>query len=135
MDFYADVSMAVFDDQQFINLVSDSWKVKEAQHLKVSKEEIANLVTSFRQCLMRFSKQQHHEEFVLRELFRAFERQNNGIVTVDICRSMLEKVDLTAPDEHIEALLIQADVSGNANGVVEFEELAHFVIMGRYTKK
>jgi Ca2+-binding EF-hand superfamily protein len=135
MDFYADVSMAIFDDQQFINLVSDSWKIKEADYLKVSKEEIENLVTSFRKCLMRLSKQQHHEEFVLRELFRAFERQNNGIITVEIFRSMLEKVDLTAPDEHIEALLIQADLSGNANGVVEFEEFVHFVILSRYTKK
>lgn len=36
LDFYGDVSMAVFDDQQFINLVQDSWKVAEPSHLKVS---------------------------------------------------------------------------------------------------
>lgn len=36
MDFYADVSMAVFDDDQFIALVSDSWKINEAGHLKVN---------------------------------------------------------------------------------------------------
>lgn len=40
MDFYADVSMAVFDDGQFINLVSDSWKIQEATHLKVSKADL-----------------------------------------------------------------------------------------------
>ena len=48
---------------------------------------------------------------------------------------MLEKVDLTASDEYIEALLIQADLSGNANGIVEFEEFVHFVIQSRYHKK
>lgn len=94
----------------------------------IGKHAVEDLVTSFRKCLMRLSTQQHHEEFVLRELFRAFERKDNGIVTVDIFRSMLEKVDLTAPDEHIEALLVQADLSGNGNGVVEFEELVHFIV-------
>ena len=84
---------------------------------------------------MRLSTKQHNEEFVLRELFRAFERKNNGIVTVDIFRSMLGKVDLTAPYEHIEALLIKADLSGNSNDVVEFEELIHFVCSDRYTVK
>ena len=77
---------------------------------------------------MRSSSKQHNEEFLLRELFRAFERNNNGIVTVEILKGMFAKVDLTASDEYVEALLIQADLSGNANGVVEFEEFVHFII-------
>jgi len=93
------------------------------------------MVASFRQCLMKLSKKQHNEEFILRELFRTYERNNNGIITIEILKSMLEKVDLTASDEYIEALLIQADLSGNANGIVEFEEFVHFVIQSRYHKK
>lgn len=68
---------------------------------------------------------------MLRELFRSFERNNNGIITCEILKAMLEKVDLTASNEFVEALLIQADLSGNANGVVEFEEFVHFVIQKR----
>lgn len=86
------------------------------------------LVASFRQCLLKLSKQQHTEEFVLRELFRSFERNNNGIITCEIFKGMLQKVDLTTSDEFVQALLIQADMAGNANGIVEFEEFVHFVI-------
>lgn len=135
MDFYADVSMAVFDDGQFINLVSDSWKVSEAAHLKVGAAALQQLVATFRQSLLKRSNKAHNEEFVLRELFRNFERQNNGVLTLDILRAMLEKVDVTVSDEYLEALLQQADLSGNANGIVEFDEFIHYVIQDRYTKK
>ena len=90
MDFYADVSMAVFDDAQFISLVSDSWKIQEAAHLKVDQKDLEHLVAVFRHSLQKKSTKGHHEEFVLRELFRGFERNNNGIVTLDILKGMLE---------------------------------------------
>ena len=95
------------------------------------KKDIEQLVASFRKCLLKLSKYQHTEEFVLRELFRSFERNNNGIITCEIFKAMLEKVDLTASNEFVEAFLIQADLSGNANGVVEFEEFVHFIIQKR----
>ena len=135
MDFYSDVSMAVFDDVQFINLVSDSWKISEAKHLGVSHENLQQLVTAFRLTLMKQSNKAHNEEFVLRELFRTFERQNNGVLTLDILKCMLEKVDITVSNEYLEALLVQADLSGNANGIVEFEEFVQYMIQDRYTKK
>ena len=135
MDFYADVSMAVFDDGQFITLVSDSWKIQEATHLKVTQKDLEQLINAFRHSLLKSSSKNHQEEFVLRELFRSFERQNNGLLTLDILKSMLQKVDITVADEFLVAWLEKADLAGNANGVVEFEEFVSFMIQDRYTKK
>lgn len=53
MDFYADVSMAVFDDNQFITLVSDSWKIQEAAHLQVNQKDLEHLVAAFRHSLLK----------------------------------------------------------------------------------
>lgn len=94
MDFYADVSMAVFDDAQFITLVSDSWKIQEASHKQVNKKDVEQLVAAFRLKLMKQSTKHHHEEFVLRELFRSFDRTDNGVVTQEILGAMLAKVDI-----------------------------------------
>lgn len=55
---------------------------------------------------MKQSTKNHNEEFVLRELFRTFERENNGVLTLAILKAMLEKVDMTVSDEYLEALLI-----------------------------
>jgi len=34
-EFYADVSMTVFDDKQFISMVENSWCIAEAAHIGV----------------------------------------------------------------------------------------------------
>ena len=133
LDFYADVSMAIFDDSQFIALVSDSWKIEEAAHLKVSQKDLEQLVAAFRHSLLKQSSKGHQEEFVLRELFRGFDRDSNGHLTLDILKAMLQKVDITAGDQYLEALLKACDVNGT--GVIEFEEFVHFVIQDRYHKK
>ena len=135
MDFYADVSMAVFDDAQFITLVSDSWKIQEAAHKQVNKKDVEQLVAAFRLKLMKQSTKNHHEEFVLRELFRSFDRTENGIVTQEILGAMLAKVDICQTPDVLEAMLIEADLKGNKNGSVEFEEFIHLVCQDRYHKR
>jgi Ca2+-binding EF-hand superfamily protein len=47
---------------------------------------------------MKKSNDRHLEETVLRELFRTYDRDNNGIVTVDILRQLLEKADVTTSE-------------------------------------
>lgn len=133
MDFYADVSLAVFDDQQFINLVSDSWKIQEAAHLKVNQKDLEQLVAAFRHSLMKQSTKNHHEEFVLRELFRNFDRDSNGKLTITELRAMLEKLDITTSDPYLEALMKCIDLNGS--GTIEFEEFIHFVVQDRYHKR
>ena len=61
---------------------------------------------------MKQSSAMHTEEFILRELFRGFDRTCNGIINNDILKGMLNKVDLTTNDEYIESLLQQVEVNG-----------------------
>ena len=46
---------------------------------------------------------------------------------------MLIKLNLTAPDKYLEALLVKFDRNGN--GIVEFEEFLHFIVNDRYHKE
>ena len=82
---------------------------------------------------MKKSNDRHLEETVLRELFRTYDRNNNGILTQDILKCILEKLDLTTSDEYLTGLLNSVAVNGN--GDVEFEEFCSFVIQDRYTSK
>ena len=47
-DFYADVSMTVFEDAAFLKLIGDSWKVEEPTHLAVHQKEVELLVAALR---------------------------------------------------------------------------------------
>ena len=78
------------------------------------------------------SSERHSEEFVLRELFRNFDRDSNGKLTLTELKGVLLKMDLTANEDIMQALLNKIDI--NKNGLIEFEEFVHFVINDRYHK-
>ena len=69
-DFYADISLVIFDDARFIKLVEDSWKVCEEAFKQVSQRDLETLMAQIRQALLKAGTERHTEEFVLREVFR-----------------------------------------------------------------
>jgi len=131
-EFYADISMASFDDKAFIRLVENTWMVMEPAEASVTKEQIQALVTAIRANLLKAGSERHTEEFILRELFREHDRNADGTLSKVELRAMLGKLDLNASDKYLDALLCQMD--SNKNGVIEFEEFLSFLVQARYTK-
>ena len=81
-DFYADISMTVYNDEQFIKLLEDTWTVQEKQHLQVHSKDIETLIQAIRANLLKLGSERHTEEFVLREVYRDCNRDGQGIVTL-----------------------------------------------------
>jgi len=125
--------MKFFEEADFLKMVEDSWDIKEAAYIAVTKEDMANLVGAIRHSLLKSGNERHTEEFVLRELFREFARDGEGAVTVTEFRAMLNKINLNAEDKYLEAFINYMDK--NNKGHIEFEELKHIIVEGRYTKK
>jgi hypothetical protein len=130
--FYGDISMAVFDDGKFVKLVEDTWGVTEPGVLKVDPKDTEELIRATRLNLMKYGSKNHTEEFVLRELFRQFDRDSNGWLSVNELRGMLAMININAHDAHLEALVKKLDTNGN--GRVEFEEFASFMVHDRFTR-
>ena len=82
---------------------------------------------------MKYGTERHTEEFILRELYREHSREGDGPLTLDELRAMLNKINITAQDQYLEALVNHIDVNGT--GVIEFEELVAFLVQDRYTKQ
>ena len=125
--------MKFFEEADFLKMVEDSWGVKEEAYIAVTKEDRANLVGAIRHSLLKSGNERHTEEFILRELFREFGRDGEGAVTVTEFRAMLNKINLNAEDKFLEAFIKALDK--NQAGHIEFEELNHVIVEGRYTKR
>jgi len=93
---------------------------------------MARFVESIRHSLLKSGNERHTEEFVLRELFREFSRDGEGAVTVTELKAMLNKINLDTEDKYLEAFFNYLDK--NNAGHIEFEELRHTIIEGRYHK-
>ena len=47
-DFYADVSICIFDDKAFLDIVEKTWGCKEEPHICVHKNDLEQLVAALR---------------------------------------------------------------------------------------
>ena len=124
--------MAVFDDAKYVKLVEDTWGVTEPGVSKISQKEVEALVAAIRLNLMKYGSKTHTEEYVIRELFRQFDRDNNGTLTIVELKGMLGMINISVADPYLEAVIKQLDKNGN--GGVEFEEFVTFMVADRYTK-
>jgi len=67
---------------------------------------------------------------VLREVYRNFDLDGNGVLTVSELAAMLAKLQISVERKYLNALLRKFDRNGN--GVIEFEEFCQFLIKDPY---
>ena len=67
---------------------------------------------------------------MLRNVFRHFDTNGNGVLSSDEFSAMLAKLQLSCSKRYLDALLKKFDRNGN--GVVEFEELLSFLTGSPY---
>ena len=130
-DFYADISMTIYQDEEFVRLVSESWNVDTTSFF-VHPKDVETLVAAIRHNLMKYGSARHTEEFILRDLFRDFDRNGDGCLGLDELNQMLLKINLKTDPKYVNALLNLFET--NENDKVEFEEFQRYVIADRYHK-
>lgn len=92
--------MTIFKDTEFVRLVSDSWKV-DASSLFVNAKDVEALIGSIRHNLMKHGSARHTEEFILRDLFRDFDRNGDGSLGLDELSAMLLKINLRTDPKYL----------------------------------
>ena len=70
------------------------------------------------------------EELVLRNVFREFDINGDGVLTADELQAMLVKLQISVDRRFLSALLKKFDKNGN--GVIEFDEFSYFLIHDPY---
>lgn len=74
----------------------------------------------------------HQEEYALRNLFRTFDVDGSGALSIDELAGMTSKLGVLVSDDELMALM--RGIDENKSGVVEFEEFEKFLIEEPYTK-
>ena len=87
------------------------------------------LTKTLRHKLLDFSNNAT-EDMVVRQVFREFDLNGNGVLTADELSAMLVRLQMSVDRKYIQALLKKFDRNGN--GVIEFEEFVNFVVHDPY---
>lgn len=70
------------------------------------------------------------EEFLLRQLFKEFDINKSGFLTLDELHAMLIKLEIPVQKRYLNALFQKFD--NNRSGLIEFSEFVHYVINDPY---
>ena len=128
-DYYTDLSMSLPSDEYFVRMMESVWQICEDETATVSAEQIKHLTKTMRAKLLDFSGGQT-EEMVLRNTFREFDLNENGVLSSDELQALLVRLQMSVERKYLTALLNKFDRNGN--GVIEFEEFSNFLINDPY---
>lgn len=129
VDYYSDLSMSLPSEEYFVKMMESVWGMCEDEGEAVTKEQLAHLIKTMRHKLLDFSNHST-EELVLKNAFREFDLNNNGVISSDELQAMLVKLQISVDRRFISALLRKFDKNGN--GVIEFDEFSNFLIHDPY---
>lgn len=118
--------MGLPDDNYFVRMMESVWQICEDPQSTINREQIEFLTKTIRHKLLNFSNNST-EELNLRNVFREFDTNNNGVLTADELTCMLARLEISVDRRYIQALLSKFDRNGD--GVIEFDEFANFIII------
>jgi len=81
-DYYTDLAMSVPSDEYFVKMMESVWNICEDETASVTAEQIKQLTKTMRAKLLDFAGNAT-EEMVLRNIFREFDTNGNGMLTSD----------------------------------------------------
>ena len=67
------------------------------------------------------------EEYVLRDIFRTFDLDKSGCLTLNEMAGLLAKLGVAVNEKELLALMREMD--SNNSGVIEFEEFCQFMVL------
>lgn len=129
LDYYSDLAISCPTEEYFVRMMEQTWGISEDEESPVFKDKVKHIIQMMRHRLLDLSNS-HLEEFQLRQIFRDFDTNQSGTITIDELAAMCAKLGICVERKYLMALLKVLDT--NKSGMLEFEEFQNFLIYDPY---
>ena len=92
----------------------------------MKRDKVMHIVKLMRHRLTTISNNSQ-EEYVLREIFRTYDTDKSGALTINEMAGLLAKLGISVQEKELLALMREMDT--NSSGVIEFEEFCQFMVI------
>ena len=124
---YREVAMQIPNDDYFVQKLESTWKdVAEDIHAPVKRDKVMHLIKLMRHRLTTVANH-GQEEYVLRDIFRTFDLDKSGCLTINEMAGLVAKLGVAVNEKELLALMREMDT--NNSGVIEFEEFCQFMVL------
>ena len=130
--YYRQVAALIPEDNYFEEFIGGQFGENHAETTdKITKSHVMHLIALMRQRLLTLAGHSQ-EEFALRGMFREFDLNNNGAMSIDELGGLTSKLGVSCTEDELVAMFRELDMNGN--GMIEFEEFQSLMISDPYTK-
>jgi Ca2+-binding EF-hand superfamily protein len=127
LQHYREVAMQIPNDDYFVQKIESTWKdVVEDIHAPVKRDKVMHIIKLMRHRLTTVANNSQ-EEYVLRDIFRTFDLDKSGCLTLNEMAGLLAKLGVAVNEKELLALMREMD--SNNSGVIEFEEFCQFMVL------
>ena len=124
-NYYTDLGVSIPSDNYFSELVQNTWGVQEDKESTISVNEIKDIIRTLRYKLIQRSNNSQ-DEFLLRKLFRDFDLNKSGYLTLDELQAMMIRLETPVNINYLAAVFAYLDQ--NKSGYIEFDEFANLIV-------
>lgn len=119
--------MQIPNDEYFIQAIENTWKdVVEDIDATVKKDKVMHIIKLMRHRLTTVANNSQ-EEYVLRDIFRTYDLDKSGALTINEMGGLLSKLGVAVNEK--ELLAVMREMDSNKSGVIEFEEFVQFMVL------
>lgn len=118
------ISNSTPDDETFIQLLEGCWKVRETKEVNVDPADLKRTAQELRSSLLGMTKGCQDEK-LNRRVFKEFDRNSSGLLTIDELESMLSRFQIQAKAACVRESFRLID--RNRNGYIEYDEFVRFI--------
>ena len=127
LQYYREVATQVPNDEYFVAHLEKTWiGVVEDLDAPVKKDKVRHIIKLMRHRLTTIANSSQ-EEYVLREIFRTFDLDKSGALTINEMAGLLAKLGIACEEKELLAVMREMDT--NKTGVIEFEEFCNFMVV------
>jgi len=105
---HREISMIIPNDESFVKFLSDNWGVSEQSDSSVKMDSVMQIIKLMRQRLLTISNN-GQEEYVLRNMFRTFDRDDTGKITLNELAGMLANLQVLVQEKELLAVMREMD--------------------------
>jgi hypothetical protein len=118
------ISNSTPDDETFVQILEGCWKVRETKEIHADPEVLRRIKVELRSNLLGMTKD-CKDENLTRRVFKEFDRNSSGLLTIDELRAMLGRFGIAANEPCLRETYRAID--RNRNGYIEYDEFVAFI--------
>ncbi len=119
ISYYKELSVSIPSDEYFVTMMESVWMIHEDES-SLNNKRLDDLCQLLKEKVYQKCKGSQNSEYLLRNVFKFFDKDESGVLTIDEFKGAMERFGLVM--DRADTGLIFSKFDKNNDGIIKFDE-------------